>query len=111
MSRGSIAIWMAPATLWLAASIGGQDPPVAPPAEKQEESKGGKKGADRMDGKAATVVRLNVEVKAEGAPLADAVVLVTQASGFQRQSSTNSAGVAHFSQAPRGKTTVQVTAA
>jgi hypothetical protein len=114
MSRGRMGIGIAggcaPVVLWLAASLGGQEPPATPPQEKQDEQKGAKKGADRLDTKAAAVVRLNVEVSSDGAPLPDALVLVKQAGGFARQSSTNSSGVAHFSQVPRGKTTVQVTA-
>ena len=112
MWRGRTGIRIAGACalliLWFAAS--GQEPPASPPQEKQDEQKGGKKGADRLDTKSAPVVRLNVEVKLEGAPLADALVLVKQSGGLVRQSSTNSSGVAHFSQVPRGKATVQVTA-
>ena len=114
MPRGRMRIGIAgvgaPVVLWLAASLGGQEPPATPPQEKQDEQKGARKGADRLDTKAAPVVRLNVEVKLDGEPLGDALVLVKQAAGFARQSSTNSSGVAHFSQVPRGKTTVQVTA-
>ncbi len=114
MSRGRMGIRFAgvcaPVILWLATGFGGQEPPATPPQEKQDEQKGSKKDADRLDTKAAPVVRLHVEVKSDGAPLGDALVLVKQAGGFERQSSTNSAGMAHFSQVPRGKTTVQVTA-
>src|SRR4051794_23623992 len=121
MSRGMTGIGIAgacaPMVLWLASSLGangpakgGQEPPATPPQEKQDEQKGSKKSADRLDAKTGPVVRLNVEVTTEGAPLGDALVLVKQAGGFERKSSTNSGGVAHFSQVPRGKTTVQVTA-
>jgi hypothetical protein len=109
-----MGIWLAgtygPVILWLGAGLVGQEPPTTPPQEKQDEQKGSKKGADRLDTKTAAVVRLHVEVKLDDAPLGDALVLVKQAGGYERQSSTNSAGMAHFSQAPRGKTIVQVTA-
>jgi hypothetical protein len=79
-------------------------------SKKADESKKDDK-AGKADPKDVTAVKLTVEVKADGAPCADALVLVKHAGGIDRNSSTNSAGIAHFSQVPRGKITMQVIAA
>ena len=92
----------------------GRDEPAVRQDEKQEDKKGSPKKdgkADRIDAKGSAVAKVNVTVKADGAALADALILVRQPGGFERSSSTNSAGIAHFSQVPRAKTTIQVTAA
>lgn len=81
-----------------------EQPPAAAPAAPKEDKKGAAKKGD-------SVVKVSIEVKSETGPLADAVVLIKQAGGFERNSSTNSTGIARFTQVPRGKTTVQITAA
>lgn len=124
MGKGITGLWILGAAALIAFSFtagygagpladGGRDERPARQDEKQEEKKDSPKKdekADRLDTKAAALVKLNVLVKADGAALADALVLVRQPGRFERSSSTNSAGVAHFSQVPRAKTTIQVTA-
>ncbi len=72
------------------------------PQEQQEKQEKKAKEAKRL--------RVKVSVQGDGAAVEGANVFIKQGTAFKRQSSTNSQGIATFSDVPPGTTLVQVTA-
>lgn len=89
------------------AAVDTQDKGQEKEADKDKKGKIGKKGKDAKH----PGIRLQVTVKGGGKAIVGATVFIKPANGKRRQSSTNTQGIATFSDVPAGKMRVQVTAA